>query len=82
MKKMIILLALSSIILAACAESQTVTIVENENVRFAGLKGTVSIIKDNETGCKYIREEYGSGTSLSIALTGLLKSDGTPDCEK
>lgn len=81
MKKFLLFLMLVTSILTACEKQQTVTVVENSEVRFAGLEGKVSIVKDNETGCKYIRESYGSGYSQAIGLTTLLKSDGTPDCD-
>ncbi|MEK3956062.1 MULTISPECIES: DUF6440 family protein [unclassified Psychrobacillus] len=73
----------SSIIflLSGCNEEQRVIEVNNYEVRFAGLEGTVRIVKDNETGCKYIRESTGNGYGSTVALTVLMKADGTADCE-
>jgi hypothetical protein len=49
----------------------------DKSVRFSGMHGTITIVTDNETGCRYLRERYGQG----VGLTPLLKSDGKPDCQ-
>lgn len=83
MRKLALTLVMMTLILTGCG-GQSVNEVSNDNVRFAGLKGKVSIVVDNETGCKYIREQNASSgiNSYSVALTVLLKEDGTPDCGK
>lgn len=80
--KKIVLFVLMVMVLVGCSE-QSVTEAANENVRFAGVKGSVTIVTDNNTGCKYIREQVHSQMSQahSIALAPLMKSDGTPDCD-
>lgn len=82
MKRIALVLLMATIILAGCG-SQTVNEAQNENFRFAGVKGSVTIVTDNSTGCKYIREQVHSqiNNAHSIALATLLKSDGTPDCD-
>lgn len=72
--KKIILVLLSFVIIAGC--EQSIEEPKDDNVRFSGLHGNISIVTDNETGCKYIREDFGQG----VSLTALLKSDGTPEC--
>lgn len=64
-------------VLSAC--QQTVDEPDDKNVRFSGITGNITIVTDNETGCKYIREDAGS---TGKSLTALLKEDGTPNCGK
>lgn len=80
MKKIALVLSIATIILTGCG-SQTVNEAQNENVRFAGMKGKVTIVTDNNTGCKYIREEYGIAQGKTVGLAVLIKEDGTPDCD-
>lgn len=54
------------------SEPEQVMVDRNENTR-------ITIITDNETGCKYIRERV-INNGHAIGLTVLLKADGTPDC--
>lgn len=81
MKKIVIALILL-VALSGC-EEQTQTVIEavDEEVRFAGVGGEVTIVTDNETGCKYIREKIGVGKSQAISMTALLKSDGSAECD-
>jgi len=78
MRKIIFILLIVAI-MTGCG-TQSVSEASNENVRFAGLKGEVTIVTDNQTGCKYIREKVGFSQTQSIALTPLMKADGTADC--
>lgn len=80
MKKMALILVLI-LTLTGCKNEQVVHEASKKSVRFAGIQGSVTIVTDNETGCKYLREQYGSGNSAAIGLTVLLKPDGTPDCD-
>lgn len=75
MKRTVYLSLFSCFILWGC--EQSIEEPKDDSVRFTGLHGNISIVTDNETGCKYLRERYGQGVGLTI----LLKSDGTPDCD-
>lgn len=78
MKKFILSIVVLVVLAGCTINHQNVKEVKNDNVRFAGLKGEASIVTDNETGCKYLRESRGLGES--IGLTILMKADGTADC--
>lgn len=81
MKKVISLIAVLSVLLIGCSElPETINeIPTDSNKRFNGVSG-VNIVRDSETGCKYLYVEQGSVDSARIALSPLLKSDGTVDC--
>jgi hypothetical protein len=79
--KKITILLLLTLIITGCENQQIVTTPKNDESRFAGLQGEITIVTDNETGCKYLREKYGTGYGMTIGLTVLMRSDGTPDCD-
>lgn len=82
MKKISLFVILTMAVVTGCNSQQSIEEASNPNVRFAGMIGSIRIVTDNETGCKYIREEVGaSSTTRSIALSPLMKSDGTVDCD-
>lgn len=80
MKRLTLTLAVLLVLAGCTISNQNVKEVTNDNVRFAGLNGKVTIITDNETGCKYLREFAGFGNAQVLGLTVLMKADGTADC--
>lgn len=77
----ILVLVLVSLLTGCAPEKQEVVVAESAVDRFAGMKGNVVIVTDNQTGCKYIRETVNENmNSQSVSLSVLMKADGTPDC--
>lgn len=78
-KKVVFLIILLILIVgcSATAESSDGSNDERFNVISSYGYNTYKILKDNQTGCKYLKY---IGTQNSV-ITPLLKSDGTPDCE-
>lgn len=86
MKKILSLLVVI-LLLVACSISETTVATSDTQARFTSetffdhSNSNVHIIKDTETGCKYlIASEFQAG--YGTAITPLLKSDGTPNCDK
>lgn len=81
MKKLIAIGLILTGLLSACSDEKTVQEIQPDTGnRFTGIDGDVSIITDSKTGCKYIYVDSRMGTSHAIALSPLMKSNGTADC--
>lgn len=81
LKKLIPIGMISLLLLTACGDA-TVKEVENDgSSRFKGIDGTVKVITDSETGCKYIFVEDGFSDTRTEAMSPLLKDSTSYDCD-
>lgn len=77
MKKAIIL---SALLLASCGMVNSGEAEKKERFTHAYAEGDHYVIRDEQTGCKYLMFEDSTMNGLSAAMTPLLNKDGLPDC--
>ena len=78
--KEIIFLASIVLMLSACSSGNPTEIDTLENVRFNGVDGEISIITDNDTGCKYLLVDDGMGKYKTSSMSPLMKNKNEVDC--
>ena len=79
MKKMKMIL-LTTVLLAGCGESAESDVQQkNEGERFEGLTGgrSAHVIRDKDTGCKYLYLNTTKGDAISV----MYKQNGEVDCD-
>lgn len=79
MKKLFTICLITIVILVGCG-GNVYEEPQSEDKRFSGLKSDAVIVTDSETGCKYIYIDRGMLDKRVMALSPLMKSDGTADC--
>ena len=78
-----VLLASMSLMLVGCSEDVIQVIEEEKQNRFKGSETVeyIEVIEDTETSCKYIYASKDWANASGLAITPLLKADGTVDCD-
>lgn len=80
MKKIVAATILGVAVLLVGCTGESLEGVEDSSVRFAGMKGSVTIVVDNETGCQYIREGRGLGENRTVGITPLMRNPTEVEC--
>lgn len=81
MKKLLLGLTLTGIILSGCSQEVIDSTSSTEKVeRFTGMSGTFTITTDTKTGCKYIIYKSQIGNGATGGMTPLMKNKNEVDC--